>query len=258
MTKLTDRVSDSAIVELAKQQYESKQKNKVPTQLVYLTSKGLVYPESHPLRKGYVHMRNMTAYDEDIITNESYIKEGIMFDILLAELITDDIDINDIALIDKDKLIIDARILGYGSDYQVIVVDPKTKNPIERTVKLADLVVTDFNLTPDENGEFEYTVNDNYLIKFKFKNATDDAKVDKNRIISSFLLSTIVEVNGDRNKSVIEHFIKYIFSPLESRNFRKYYSGNSPELVMDKIEFEGEDGDTFIAGFQPGADLFWI
>lgn len=255
---MTDRISDSAMVELAKQQYESKQKSKVPTQIVHLTSKGLVYPESHPLRKGYVNMRYMTAYDEDIITNESYIKEGIMFDVLLAELITDDIDISDIALVDKDKLIIDARILGYGSEYQVVVVNPKTKNPVIRNVNLSELEVTDFKLTPDKNGEFDYKVSDEYSIKFKFKNDHDESKVNKERMISSFLLTAITEVNGDRSYLAVENFVKYTFSPKQSRDFRKYYSDNSPELIMDNIEFEGEDGDTFTSGFQPGADLFWI
>ena len=257
MTNVTDKVSDSAIVELAKQQYQSKQKSKVPTQLVYLTSKGLVYPESHPLRKGYVNMRYMTAYDEDIVTNESYIKTGIMFDVLLAELITDDINISDIALIDKDALIVNARILGYGPEYPVIVTDPVTNKKLDRSIDLNTLLNVDFKLTPDVNGEFDFKLNDTTSIKFKFKSERDSEKDDDSRLISSFLFSIIKEVNGDRSQTTIDNFIKYEMRPIDSRKLRKYYNEHSVSLVTD-IELEGEDGSTFQTNFRIGADLFWV
>jgi hypothetical protein len=255
MTKVTDRLSDSTLVELAKKQYESKQKSKVPTQIVHLTSKGLVYPESHPLRKGYVNMRYMTAYDEDIITNESYIRDEIVFDMLLAELITDDIDVSEIANIDRDGLLINARILGYGAEYPITVLDPKTNKRLERVIDLHQLLTADFNLTPDANGEFLYT-DDVNTIKFRFKNNYDEQKIDQNRLISSFLFSVITEINGKRAKGDIEQFIKYEFSLKHSKLFRKYYMENSPRLV-DELEFEGEDGDTFTSSFQVGPDIFW-
>ena len=257
MTKVTDRISDSAMVEFAKKQYESKQKSKVPTQIVYLTSKGLVYPESHPLRKGYVNMRYMTAYDEDIITNDLYIKEGIMFDVLLAELITDDIDINDIALIDKDALIVNARILGYGAEYPISVNDPSTNKLLERTIDLNKLLPVDFKLTPDANGEFDFNLNDTTLIKFKFKTEYDSEKADPTRLVSSFLFSIIKEVNGDRSIDRITNFIKYELSPLDSRKLRKYYNENSVSLITN-IDIEDELGSIFQTNFQIGADLFWI
>ena len=255
MTKVTDRLQDSTLVELAKQQYESKQKSKVPTQIVHLTSKGLVYPETHPLRKGYVNMRYMTAYDEDIITNESYVRDGVVFDMLLAELIIDDIDISEIANIDRDGLIINARILGYGAEYPILVTDPKTNKSLERTIDLHQLINVDFNLSPDQLGEFLYT-DDVNTIKFRFKNSYDEQKIDQTRLISSFLFSVITEINGKRSATDIEHFIKYEFSPKHSKVFRQYYMDNSPKLVSE-LEFEGEDGDTFKSSFQVGFDLFW-
>ena len=89
MTKMTDRLSDSNIIELAKRSYENKEKSKLPSSIVNLASKGLVYPKSHPFRKGYTEMRYMTAYDEDILTNTSYIRENIVIDKLLESLILD-------------------------------------------------------------------------------------------------------------------------------------------------------------------------
>ena len=48
-------------------------KFKFPTELVELPSKGLLYPEGNPLSSGKVEMKYMTAREEDILTNQSYI-----------------------------------------------------------------------------------------------------------------------------------------------------------------------------------------
>jgi hypothetical protein len=197
----------------------------------------------------------MTAYDEDIITNESYVRDGIVFDMLLAELITDDIDVSDIATIDRDGLIINARILGYGSDYPVSVLDPISNKYLEKIIDLHDVIKSEFSLESDVNGEFTY-IDDTINLKFKFKNSYDDKKLNKERIVSSFLFATITEVNGKRSQIDIEQFIKYEFSPKQSRAFRKYYNDNSPKLITE-LEFEGENGDTFTSTFPIGLDLFW-
>ncbi len=104
---VTDRLSDKNLIELAKQQYENKQRSTVPSVLVPLPSKGQVYPESSALRKGHVEMRYMTAYDEDILTNSTYIKQGVVLDKLVKSLVLDPIDIDDliVGMLLKKKLV---------------------------------------------------------------------------------------------------------------------------------------------------------
>ena len=46
---------------------------KFPSEVVTLPSKGLLYSEDSPLRKGEVEMKYMTAREEDILTNQNYI-----------------------------------------------------------------------------------------------------------------------------------------------------------------------------------------
>jgi hypothetical protein len=58
-----------------------------PTEIVELPSKGLIYPEGHPLRSGKVEMKYMTAREEDILTNQNYIRQGIVIDKLLQSLL---------------------------------------------------------------------------------------------------------------------------------------------------------------------------
>jgi hypothetical protein len=49
---------------------------KFPTETIELPSKGLLYPEGHPLRSGTIEMKYMTAKEEDILTNQNYISQG--------------------------------------------------------------------------------------------------------------------------------------------------------------------------------------
>ena len=89
-----------------------------PTEMVTLPSKGLLYPEGSPLKKGEVEMKYMTAREEDILTNQNLIENGTVIDKLLQSLIVTPINYNDLLLGDKNAILIAARILGYGSDYE--------------------------------------------------------------------------------------------------------------------------------------------
>ena len=64
-------------------------KNQFPTEEVTLPSKGLLYPEDSPLRSGIIEMKYMTAKEEDILTNQNYVKQGTVVDKLLKSLIID-------------------------------------------------------------------------------------------------------------------------------------------------------------------------
>jgi hypothetical protein len=150
---------DPNIIELAKQRYESKQRSKLPSIIVSLASAGKIYPESSPLRSGQIEMRYMTAYDEDILTNVSYIKNGVVFDKLLESIIvTEGVDVQEISTFDKNGLIIYARILSYGSDYPVQIQDPVTGNMLDRSINLQKIKFKPFDLQSDENGEFDYSI----------------------------------------------------------------------------------------------------
>ena len=54
-----------------------------PTEVIELPSKGLIYPEENPLSSGKIEMKYMTAREEDILTNQSYIQNGTVLDKLM-------------------------------------------------------------------------------------------------------------------------------------------------------------------------------
>ena len=90
---------------------------KFPTEEIELPSKGLVYSKDNPLSSGKIELKYMTAKEEDILTNQNYIKDGTVLDRLLKSLIVTKINYNDLIVGDKNAIMVAARILGYGKDY---------------------------------------------------------------------------------------------------------------------------------------------
>ena len=250
--KLTTRLPNQNIIDTARQQYENTQRSKLPSIVIDLPSKGLIYPADNILREGKVEMRYMTAYDEDIITNASYLQNGILFDKLIDAVLLTPIKSKDIAASDRDMLIVYSRILAYGPDYPVSIEDPKTKTVLDRIVDLSKLAQKPFDLVPDKNGEFDYTVNDDITLKFAY-----NSKIQENATISQMLKQLIRQVGTTRNDSDIEHFIRYEFLASDAKQFRTFYIKNAPGINYE-YEFEGEDGGTFKSRFQIGSDIFWF
>ena len=90
---------------------------KFPTEVIELPSKGLLYSPGSALSSGKVEMKYMTAKEEDILTNQSYIKNGTVLDKLMKSLIVSKINYDDLLIGDKNAIMVASRILGYGNEY---------------------------------------------------------------------------------------------------------------------------------------------
>ena len=91
--------------------------NKIPTEIIDLPSKGLLYSKDNPLSSGKIEMKYMTAKEEDILTNSALIQKGTVIDEVVKSLIVTKINYDDLLIGDKDALMVAARVLGYGKDY---------------------------------------------------------------------------------------------------------------------------------------------
>ncbi len=108
-----------------------------PTEVLDLPSKGLVYPKEHPLAKGTIEIKYMTAKEEDILASQNLIKKGIVLDKLFESIIAEKgVNPNDIFIGDKNAILLATRVLGYGPDYRVEITDPFT---LERQEVVIDL-----------------------------------------------------------------------------------------------------------------------
>jgi len=240
---------------------------KFPTEMVDLPSKGLVYPKDNPLSSGKVEMKYMTAKEEDILTNQNYIKDGSVLDRLLKALIVSKkVNYDDLIVGDKNAIMVAARILGYGSDYTFMY------NNEEITVDLQDLNTVEINedkLVEKHVNKFEYTLpHSETLIQFKLLSTKDDQavkaevkglqKIDKkvSPEMSTRLKHMILAVNGNTDKSEIRKFVDNYMLARDSRAFREYIKAFQPDIDL-KFNYESSDGIEREVSLPMTVNFFW-
>jgi len=133
------------------------EKFKYPTEQIDLPSKGLLYPESSPLSKGVVEMKYMTAKEEDILTNVNFIRQGVVIDKLLQSMIVTPIDYNELLNGDKNAILIAARILGYGKDYEFMLGNPETGESEKATADLTQIETKPLDESLFTRGKNEFS-----------------------------------------------------------------------------------------------------
>ena len=236
-----------------------------PTEMVTLPSKGLLYPEGSPLRKGEIEMKYMTAREEDILTNQNLIENGTVIDKLLQSLIITPINYSDLLIGDKNAVLVAARILGYGKDYEFeyngenIKVDLTTisDKPLNESISKSDKNEFSFKL-PASNIEITFkflTHGDEQAISNELKGLK---KINKN---SSAELSTrmkhiITSINGDYEKSTIREFIDTKLLARDSRALRKYINKVQPDVNLS-YDYENDNGDIINIPIPIGINFFW-
>jgi hypothetical protein len=93
----------------------------VETEIVHLPSGGNFYDEGSALNGiETVEIKAMTAKEEDILINESFIEQGSIFDRLIDSLmITPGIQAQELLDCDKVAILVSARKTGYGNTLEV-------------------------------------------------------------------------------------------------------------------------------------------
>ena len=237
----------------------------LPTETVELPSKGLLYPKDSPLSSGTIEMKYMTAKEEDILTNQNYIRQGTVIDKLLQSLIvTEGVNYSDILVGDKNAIMIAARILSYGKDYEIEYRGEKI------TVDLSELdnkVLDESLYKAGENNftyELPYTKN---TVTFKLLSQKDEQviekeikglkKIDKNSSteVTSRLKHIITSVNGSTEQKDIREFVDKYLLAKDARALREYYAQVNPDIDLSFAYNDNgveEDVDLPI-----GLNFFW-
>tara|TARA_B100001094_G_scaffold332127_1_gene402886 strand:+ start:2159 stop:2905 length:747 start_codon:yes stop_codon:yes gene_type:complete len=219
-------------------------KHKFPTETIDLPSKGLIYPEDNALSKGKIEMKYMTAKEEDILTNQSYIEAGTVLDKLLQSLIVSDINYNDLITGDKNALLIAARVLGYGKDYKFEYKGEEVE------VDLSEIDNKEFDedsITKGEN-KFPFTLpNSKTEIEYKILTANDEKKIaaevrglkkvnkKENRELSTRLKYMIISVDKEEEKKTIREFVDTYLLAMDSRALRKHIAETQPDVDLNVI-----------------------
>ncbi len=239
-----------------------------PTETIDLPSKGLLYPKDNPLSSGKIEMKYMTAKEEDILTNQNYIKKGIVLDKLMSSLIVSKCNYDDIVVGDKNAIMVASRILGYGKDYTF------EYNGQEVTLDLTDIEpkeIDEEHLVEPYTNEFNYTLpHSNTHITFKILTNKDEKAIEAeikglkkiNKLaspeLSTRLKQMVLSINGDDSKKTIRNFVDNHFLARDSRALREHIKEIQPDmdLTFDFYPDDGEDVQEQVR-IPIGVTFFW-
>jgi len=243
----------------------SENKMNIPTEIVELPSKGLLYPKDNILSSGKIEMKYMTAKEEDILTNQNYIRSGTVIDKLLQSLIVSKIDYNDLFIGDKNAIMIAARILSYGSKYEF------NYNGTEQEVDLS--LLEEKPLHPDfakaTSNNFSYTLpHSKNTIRFKLLTHGDENKIDQEikglqkisktntSEVTVRLGNIITAINGSEDQQEIREFVNNYFLARDAREFRKFYSELTPDVDLN-VTLANNEGGEEVVSLPIGVNFFW-
>jgi hypothetical protein len=235
---------------------------KFPTETIELPSKGLVYPESNPLSNGTVEMKYMTAKEEDILTNQSYIKNGVVLDKLLQSLVVDkNISIDDLIIGDKNALLIASRVLGYGSKYSVVI----RGKDVDIDLSILDNKEIDYSSIEKGKNEFTYTLESTgTTLTYKLLTGKDEKLIEKEIAglkkinsdtspeLTTRLKQMILSVDGNTEKKDIRDFVDNYFLARDSRAFREHIKNTQPDVNLNVTLDSGEE-----VAIPIGLSFFW-
>ena len=239
--------------------------NTFPSEEVTLPSKGLLYPEGSPLRKGVIKMKYMTAKEEDILTNPNLIENGTVIDKLLQSLIVTPIDYNTLLTGDKNAVLVVARVLGYGADYEF---DYKGESISIDLTSVKDKEI-DESLVVEGKNEFHFTLPTSKTeITFKFLTHADERKIEQelkglkklNKTMTSDVTTRmkhiITSIDGDYEQKTVREFVDYKFLARDARELRNYIDKIQPDVDLSH-DYEDEKGNIKKINIPVGVRFFW-
>tara|TARA_E500000318_G_C3560046_1_gene212978 strand:+ start:1229 stop:1972 length:744 start_codon:yes stop_codon:yes gene_type:complete len=239
---------------------------KIPTEVIELPSKGLLYPKENPLSSGTVEMKYMTAKEEDILTNRNYMRNGTVIDKLLQSLlVTENVNYGDILVGDKNAIMVAARILSYGKDYKVEYNDEIV------TVDLSKVENKDIDYSLLEKGENEFSLDlpsTGNSITFKLLTQGDEMSIEKeiegkkkikkdaSPEVTTRLKYIITSINGSREKKDIRNFVDNFLLASDARAIRQEYEKVQPDLDLS-FKYLNDNGVEEDASIPITLGFFW-
>lgn len=254
------------------QQSEPVKESPFTTEIINLPSKGLLYPEGHPLRSGTVEIKYMTAKEEDILSTKSYIEKGIVLDKLLKSLIVTQFDYDTLLVGDRTAIMLAARIYGYGPEYVTTIKRPngkETKISVDLTTighKVIDesLITDGKNLFVCQLPVSKKTVEIELFTVGKLKDyEASVASMDKIKSLNKgsdstattlyrYLIKSISGVEPDNLISAISNMVV-----ADTKFIRDFVNKVQPDIDLE-LELEDPDsGEPFRSKIQLDATLFY-
>ncbi len=243
-----------------------------PTEIIELPSKGLLYSKDNPLSSGRIEIKYMTAKEEDILSTQTYVRQGIVLDKLCeAIIVTPGVKFDELLIGDKNAVLMAARAYGYGPQYDTVVrTESGTEVPI--SVNLSELPYKEFDesLIIQGQNRFRYTLpKSGRTVEFKLLTVADQKSIDADikgmqkyktstasRNLTTRFRHMILSVDGNEDSGTIIKFIDNMLA-VDSRSLREYVAKIQPDVDIEVEGVDPETGEPFRSGFEIGIDLFY-
>ena len=235
---------------------------KIPTETVTLPSKGLLYAKDNVLSSGEIEMKYMTAKEEDILTNSTYINDGSVIDRVLKALVITKFNWSDLLIGDKNAIMIAARVLGYGKDYTF------SHKGRKETVDLTSLKDKELNsdLYTEGINQFSFTLpHSGNVVEYKLLTHGDETKIqnelkglkkiNKDNIpeATTRLKHMIISVEGDAERKTVREFVDTYLLARDARALRENILATQPDVDLTFFPENGDDGISIPIGI----NFFW-
>jgi hypothetical protein len=246
----------------------------VPTEFVSLPSKGLFYPQNHPLYgKDSIEIKQMTAKEEDILSSRNLLKKGVALDKLIQSLVVDKrINTDTLTIEDRNAIIVTARISAYGADYLTTVACPSCGEKSKHTFNLLEKVDAAEQLQPvsvDENGLFTVTLPaTKWNVKCRALNGYDEKAImrlteakknssEGDSLLLEQLKMTVISINNVNDKTMISDALNAL--PARDAKYLRSTYQNTIKGVDMRHTFNCKSCDTQTELEVPlSADFFWF
>jgi len=232
------------------------EKKKFPTEFIDLPSKGWFYPKGSPLSGGQVELKYMTAREEDILTSANLIRKGKVIDTLINALLVTPVSYDEILVGDKNAIMIAARILGYGKDYDIDFACPRCGENNKLTIDLTGLDNKElpFDKYTQYQNEFEFELPlSKNVVSWKFMDGKAEkalegelkglakfaSKDGPGKDLTTRLKHQITAINGNRDPKGIREFVDVDLFAQDSLALRSEMREAAPD-VLTKFNFECE------------------
>ena len=242
-----------------------------PTMLVDLPSRGLLYPENHPLfGRETVEIKYMTTKEEDILLNQSYIESGEVLDRVIESVLIDKrIKVDNLLNADKSAIQLACRSNAYGETYEFSYACENCGTNNDASVNLTEVkhYEVDFEKIKKDGGIVIELPITKAIVKARVMSGEDEKEIQKrvkqkkkHNLPEEMLIERyrqiFVSINDNEDPLFLANFIKNM--PLrDSRYFMKSYSNLLPGVDFS-FEHECSKCETINKGGVPvGLSFFY-
>ena len=245
----------------------------IPIDAVPLPSAGLIYPVGHPLHNATdVQYRAMTAREEDILMSPALVKKGTVISELLKSCLVDKrVDVRTLLSGDQQAIMLGIRMSGYGNMYEPKFECPKCEHTTIVQIDLAEFNIRPLTLAPVDPGQnlfvFELPMCKK-KVHFKFLTVAEEEAsvraaemkkkkgIQKDNLVTSQLMSSIVAVDGDQSQNYISKFVTNM-PARDSMELRRHILKNQPS-VETKFDFLCGSCEHYVEADMPMTlEFFW-